>query len=282
MVTMDVALSRIIGGQAVSTEVSMPLMEAVLIIDDEENKRQAWSNALKKQGYDAYQADCIEDALTFFKGGKLGLALFNINMNGKMTGPDFLDWIQKNHPGTDVIVIATHNTLDSSIGALNKGAYDYLVKPVNTMEVVSRVERCMTERRESAERLQLINQVEMMLNQLKKQIVPEGETRLNHEHILKTPSIIVDRRKRLVVEDGEPIQLSPTEFDMLDYLVSNSERVVSASELIRAVQGYDMDEMDARPIVRVNIRRLRQKIEEDTSNPRHIVTVRSKGYRFAG
>jgi len=279
---MNVALSKFISSKAVSTEVSMPSAEVVLIIDNEENNRRAWEDALKKQGYATYQADRIENALKLFEDEKFGLALININMNGKMTGLDFLDWIQENHPGTDVIVIATYNTLDSSIGALHKGAYDYLIKPVNTMEVLSRVERCMTERRESAERLQLINQVEMMLNQLKKQIVPEGETKLNHEHILETPSIIVDRRKRLVVEDGEPVQLSPTEFDILDYLVSNSERVVSASELIRAVQGYDMEEMDARPIVRVNIRRLRQKIEDDTSNPRHIVTVRSKGYRFAG
>jgi DNA-binding response OmpR family regulator len=51
--------------------------------------------------------------------------------------------------------------------------------------------------------------------------------------------------------------------------------------LISAVQGYDMDEKDARPIVRVNIRRLREKIEDDTANPRYIVTVRSMGYRFA-
>jgi DNA-binding response OmpR family regulator len=77
------------------------------------------------------------------------------------------------------------------------------------------------------------------------------------------------------------VQLSPTEFDILDYLVANSDRVVSASEIIQAVQGYEMEEMEARPIVRVNIRRLRQKIEDDTSNPRHIVTVRSRGYRFS-
>jgi len=279
---MDVALSKFINTQAVSLESRMPSAEAVLIVENEEVKWRSWSNALEKHGYTTYHANSIENALTIFRNERFGLALVDITMNGRMSGLEFLDWIQEKHPGTDVIAIITNNTQDTSVSLSRNIAYDYLVQPVNPMEVVSRIERCMTERRESAERLQLINQVEMMLNQLKKQIVPEGETKLNHEHILETPSIIVDRRKRLVVEDGEPIQLSPTEFDMLDYLVSNSERVVSASELIRAVQGYDMDEMDARPIVRVNIRRLRQKIEEDTSNPRHIVTVRSKGYRFAG
>ncbi len=279
---MDVALTKFISNQAVSVEDRMPTAEAVLIIDDEETKRKVWSEALEKHGYFTDHADTIEDALSLFEDQNFGLVLVDLKLNGRMNGLDLLDWIQENHPGTDVIVITTYATLDSSIGALHKGAYDYLVKPVNIMEVVSRVDRCMSERRESAERLQLINQVEMMLSQLKMQILPEVDGKLNHEHILETHSIIVDRRKRLVVKNGEPIQLSPTEFDMLDYLVSNSDRVVGASELIRAVQGYDMDEMDARPIVRVNIRRLRQKIEEDTSNPRHIITVRSKGYRFAG
>jgi two-component system response regulator RegX3 len=279
---MDVALTKFISRQAVSVDDRMPSAEAVLIVDNEETRWKAWSEALEKHGYIAEHADTIENALSHFEDQDFGLVLVNLKLNGRMNGMDLLDWIQENNPGTDVIVIATYATLDSSIGALHKGAYDYLVKPVNIMEVVTRVDRCMSERRESAQRLQLINQVEMILSQLKKQILPEGDGKLNHDHILETPSIIVDRRKRLVIKNGEPIQLSPTEFDILDYLVSNSDRVVSASELIRAVQGYDMDEMDARPIVRVNIRRLRQKIEEDTSNPKHIITVRSKGYRFAG
>ncbi len=279
---MDLALSKFIGSQAVSTQESLPLSKAVLIVDNEDARWRDWSDALVEDGFVTFHADSIETAMSFFQDEKLGLALVNLQMNGKINSMAFLDWIQTNHPGTDVIVITTNNTLDSSISALHKGAYDYLIQPVNTMEVISRVARCMTERQEEAQRLQMINQVEMMLTQLKKQILPETVSRFNNEYILRTPSIIVDRRKRLVMAEGESIQLSPTEFDMLDYLVSNADRVVSASELIQAVQGYEMDEMDARPIVRVNIRRLRQKIEEDTSNPRYIITVRSKGYRFAG
>lgn len=178
-------------------------------------------------------------------------------------------------------MISTYTNLDSSINALRKGAYDYLVQPINTLEVVSRVERCMAERKEMAQRLEVISQIELMLNRLKQDLLPETQDRVIPEHIFETPAIIVDRRKRLVVQNGEQVQLSPTEFDMLDYLVANSNKVVSASELIRAVQGFEMDESDARPIVRVNIRRLRQKIEADTSNPSHIITVRSRGYRFA-
>jgi DNA-binding response OmpR family regulator len=260
----------------------MQYTETILIVDDEQTIRMIWSDALEAQGYTITQAGNAEGALEHFEDHTFGLALIDLKMDGEMDGLDLLDWVKENHPNTDVIMITAYATLDTSIVALRKGAYDYLVKPVSIAEVLSSVDRCMSERRESSERLQVISQIEMLLNQLKKQILPEDENRLNNERILETPSIIVDRRKRLVVQDGEPVQLSPTEFDMLDYLVTHSDRVVTASELIRAVQGYDMDEMDARPIVRVNIRRLRQKIEEDTSNPRHIITVRSRGYRFAG
>ena len=260
----------------------MSAEESVLIIDNEESVWTTWSTALQKQGFSIDHVNSVEDALNVLDDQDYGLALVNYKVNGHKNGLNLLDQIQERAPLIDVIVITSYGTLNSSIDALHKGAYDYLIKPVNTMEVVSRVERCMSERKESAERLQLINQVEMMLTQLKKQLQPENEDKPSHGHIFETTNIIVDRRKRLVVQNGEPVQLSPTEFDMLDYLVTNEDRVVSASELIRAVQGYDMEEMDARPIVRVNIRRLRQKIEKDTSNPRHIVTVRSRGYRFAG
>ncbi len=259
----------------------MKSIESVLIVDDENSVQKSWTEALEKQGYEIAQATSIDQAQLLFEQHNIGLALVNLKSNGHIRGLDLLEWIKKNKPTTDVILVSSYSNLNSSISALRQGAYDYLVKPVNITEVITRVNRCMTEREESAERMQVINQIEMMLSQLKTALDPESDERSNHDHILETPDIIVDRRKRLVVQNGEPIQLSPTEFDMLDYLATNGDRVVSASELIRAVQGYEMDEMDARPIVRVNVRRLRQKIEEDTANPRHILTVRSRGYRFA-
>lgn len=252
----------------------------VLIVDDERSKWSVWHAALEKTGYSVYQADNADQARRLLDKQEFGLALVNLQKNGKVGGMDLLDWLKGAHPTIDVIMITSYATMNTSIEALRKGAYDYLVTPVNSVEVVSRVDRCMAERRESAERLAVIEQIEIRLNHLKQQLLPEGVERSSHEYILETSHIIVDRRKRLVVKDGEPVQLSPTEFDMLDYLVSNADRVVSASELIRAVQGYDMDEMEARPIVRVNIRRLRQKIEDNTTHPHYILTVRSKGYRF--
>lgn len=258
----------------------MSLAENVLIVDDERSKWSAWSNALEEHGYPVAQADNADQARRLLDKRDFGLALVNLKKNGKVGGMALLDWLNESRPTIDVIMITSYATMNASIEALRKGAYDYLVTPVNIVEVVSRVDRCMSERRESAERLAVIEHIEAQLENLKQQLIPKMNERASRDHIIETPNMIVDRHKQLVVKDGAPVQLSPTEFDLLEYLVSNAERVVSASELIRAVQGYDMDEMEARPIVRVNIRRLRQKIEDDTSDPRFITTVRSKGYRF--
>ncbi len=260
----------------------MKTSESILIVDDDNQVWKTWAEALEEQGYDTSHASSMADAVPLFDKKDFGLALVNLVCNGRVHGIEMVEWIRDNSPNMDVIVVATNSTLDASIDALRKGAYDYLIKPVNVVEVVSRVDRCMSMRQEGAERLQMIKQIEMMLDQLKNQLSTDTGDDQDTDKVLETSSIIVDRRKRTVVQEGEQIQLSPTEFDMLDYLATNDDRVVSASELIRAVQGYDMDEMDARPIVRVNIRRLRQKIERDTNNPSHILTVRSRGYRFAG
>ena len=259
----------------------MRTTESILIVDDDSQVWKTWSDALEEKGYDTAHALSMTDALSLFDEKEVGLALVNLVSNGRVHGIDVVEWIRENNPSLDVIVVATPATLDVSISALEKGAYDYLVKPVNVVEVVSRVDRCMRDRAEEDERLKMIKQIELMLDQLKSQLSPEVAVGQEFDPSNEASSIIVDRKKRLVLQEGVTIPLSPTEFDMLDYLASNDDRVVSASELIQAVQGYELDEMDARPIVRVNIRRLRQKIERDTNNPCHILTVRSRGYRFA-
>ncbi len=260
----------------------MVLEESILIVSDDKRSSAVWSEAIKKLGFIVDCADKNEAAHPFLENHHFGLVIIDLNNGSRAVGIELLTWIKGHQPDTDVIVVTTYAILKYSLDILRKETYDYLVTPVNIVELVSRVKRCMIERREFAERLEMIQRIELMLSQLKNQLLENDEDEFVSDQVLESNNMVVDRRKRLVINRGKPIQLSPTEFEMLDYLASNADRVVSASELIRAVQGYDMDEKDARPIVRVNIRRLRQKIEKDTSNPNHILTVRSRGYRFAG
>jgi DNA-binding response OmpR family regulator len=100
------------------------------------------------------------------------------------------------------------------------------------------------------------------------------------ERFVKTPRLTIDRQKHLVVQEDQLLELTPTEFDTLDYLATYSDRVVTARELVQAAQGYDLAEANARPIVRVHLQRLRQKLGDDPDHPRVILNVRGKRYRF--
>ena len=76
----------------------------------------------------------------------------------------------------------------------------------------------------------------------------------------------------------QALELSPTEYNVLAHLVRNADRVLTCSELVRESLDYEVTEQEARPVIRVHIHRLRQKIEEDVSRPKRLVTVRAAGY----
>jgi DNA-binding response OmpR family regulator len=94
--------------------------------------------------------------------------------------------------------------------------------------------------------------------------------------------LFIDRVKRLVTLDNHVLQLTPIEFTFLDLLVSHAGSVVSTAELLKTAQGYEIFEADARPIVRVHIQHLRQKLQDNADTPAFILNVRGLGYRYVG
>jgi two-component system alkaline phosphatase synthesis response regulator PhoP len=110
--------------------------------------------------------------------------------------------------------------------------------------------------------------------------MPPTEPPVVTDRFLQVREVLVDRQKHLVTLRGEPLDLTPTEFKLLVYLVSHPDRVLSPQELVREVQGYEADHWEARSIIRVHVRRLRQKLEPDPANPIYITTVRGAGYMF--
>ena len=96
-----------------------------------------------------------------------------------------------------------------------------------------------------------------------------------------SPESILDLQRHVASAQDQILDLTLTEFKMLAYLMNHPDRVISPRELVAAVQGYEADEHEARAIVRVHIRRLRQKIEPDPDQPQHVLNVRGVGYLFA-
>ncbi len=257
--------------------------EHILVVDDETSIQFVICDALESHGYSVTTAGNPTDALRACEQIAFDLALIDIKMPGPMDGIDLLSVIAQRWSHTIVIMMSGYGTLDSAINALRKGASDYITKPASMSQIIESVERGLAKRRDEYRHRQLIAQIEETLRELKREhasasIVDTSE----QERFIRTPELTIDRQKRLVVRGDEGIDLTATEFDLLDYMARHTDRVVTASELVKATQGYELPEVDARPMIRVHIRRLRQKLEHDPDNPKTIVNVRGKGYRFAG
>ncbi|CAG1011225.1 Transcriptional regulatory protein KdpE [Anaerolineae bacterium] len=255
--------------------------EHILVVDDEENLCAIIADALTSHGYQVRTASNPQDALRACEHDVFALALIDLKMPGPLDGIGLLTEIHKRWPQIIVIVMTGYGTLDSAIAALRQGAFDYLTKPARITQIIESTERGLTKRRDDLRRGKLIANLETTLSELKSHN-SSGQTELAADRLIRTETLVIDRQKRLVVRDNQSLELTSTEFDLLEYLARNANRVVTARELVKVIQGYDLAEMDARPLVRVHIQRLRQKLEDDADNPRFILNVRGKGYRFVG
>lgn len=253
---------------------------SILVVDDEDSIRTIITDALIQQGHNVQGAATSDQALHLCEKTGFNLVLLDLKILGAMDGIELLKTIRQRWPQTIVIMLTGYGTLDSAITALRAGAFDYLTKPVSIAQIVESVERGLEKQREDLRRQELMTRLEATLQALKSAATssaPPIDQRFTH-----TTTLTIDRQKRLVVRGDDPIELTATEFDILDYLARAADRIVTASELVKVTQGCDVMEQDARPMVRVHIQRLRQKLGDDPDHPRYILNVRGKGYRFIG
>jgi DNA-binding response OmpR family regulator len=138
---------------------------------------------------------------------------------------------------------------------LRQGAHDYLTKPFDTAELLASVADGIA--RQSAE----------------PPSPPPDE-----EIILTVKDLTLNQANRQVSRDGEPINLTPTEYDILATLMAQPDTALDSVTLIKQVRGYEATETDARAIARVHVHRLRHKLEPDPANPRYVVTVAGGRY----
>lgn len=254
----------------------------ILVVDDEKTIRTVVGEALRRKGHATQLAANAAEAVRLLEQSSFDVALIDLMMPGKLDGLGLLKEISRRWPQTVVIVLTGYGTLDSAIAAIRQGAYDYIPKPGNLAQIVESVERGLAKRRGEAARAEMIGQLEEMLRGLEHQShMPRADVP-PAERFFESPTLKIDRQRRLAVRNSEELSLTAAEFDLLDYLARNAGKVVTASELIKATQGYDLTEAEARPLVRVQIQRLRRKLEENPDHPKHILNVRGLGYRFAG
>ncbi len=226
------------------------MSQTILVVDDEPEIVRLVRSYLEQDGYRVVTAYNGEEALYVARHEKPDLVVLDVLMP-KMDGLAFTRRVRREQDVPIIMLTARAEETDRIVG-LEMGADDYVTKPFSPREVVARVRAVLRRAQPSAE----------------KEPPP----------VLRVGPITLDRSTHTVTVNGEPADLTPTEFDVLQTLMSAPGRVYSRAEILEAVQGVAFEVYER--TVDAHIKNLRRKIEPDSSNPSYVLTVRGAGYRL--
>lgn len=230
-------------------------MEAlhILLVDDEKEIVDLSEIYLKNEGYQIHKAYNAVDALDWLKANPCHLIVLDIMMPG-MSGIDALKEIRKFHNLPVILLSAKSEDIDKIMG-LSTGADDYMTKPFNPLELVARVK----------------SQIRRFLYLNQSSLQQSSDT-------LSIDGLVIDDQAHTVTLLGQEISLTPIEYGILFLLASNRGRVFSAEEIFERV--WQEKSFDSNNTVMVHIRKIREKIEDDSRKPRYIKTVWGVGYKI--
>jgi two-component system KDP operon response regulator KdpE len=253
----------------------------LLVVDDERSVRSSLQEILEQEGHRVATAASGEEALALLAKEHFDLLLVDFKMEG-MDGMELMAEAKRLTPDAVVIMLTAFGTLDSAIGALRHGAHDYLLKPCSVQEIVASVETGLAKRWQALQRREIVSSIEQGVRQLTasssfREPRAEGPT---PSRFIRTRHLILDRAKQIVVANGEPLSLTPTEFRLLACLMANMNRTLSFRELAQEALEYECSDKEARSVLKTHLWRLRKKLRAETGHDSHIVNVRGKGYMF--
>ncbi|HAY98920.1 XRE family transcriptional regulator [Mesotoga sp. SC_NapDC2] len=229
--------------------------KSILVVDDEPSIVELLTFNLKKEGYNVLKAYDAEEALKIAEDNETDMFIVDIMLPG-MDGFELVRNLRATEKfrQTPVIFLSAKSEEFDKVLGLELGADDYITKPFSVREVLARIRAVFRRIQQSAQAKE---------ERPKKILARDLE---------------IDTEKYEVRVKNRMVSLTPLEFELLRFLAENEGKVFSRDVLLDKLWGYDYYG-DTRT-VDVHIRRLRTKIEEDASNPKYIITVRGKGYKF--
>lgn len=230
-------------------------MKRILIVEDEAAIREFEAINLKRVGYSTVEASSGEEALDIYDNDSAGfdIALLDISMPG-MDGFALCKELRKRSSTLGIIMLTARTQEIDKISGLMLGADDYITKPFSPTELLARVDS-------------LYRRVEML-----------GKATPKVTEELTLGEFTLNLRRRTLTKNGKNIELTQVEFQIIEYFFTNPDTALDRTDILNRVWGeaYFGEEK----IVDVNIRRLRMKIEDEPSNPKHLMTVWGMGYKW--
>lgn len=222
-------------------------MTRILIVDDERPIRRFLKTSLGAQGYEVLEAATGKDAISEVIQNKPDLLILDLGLpdiNGIEVTRRLREWSK-----IPIVILSVRESENDKIAALDMGADDYLTKPFGIGELMARI-----------------------------RVALRHASPMPQDAVFKTGALEVDLTSRIVKLNGEEVQLTPTEYDLLRVLVTHAGKVITHSYLLREVRGigYQNDNH----LLRVHMSNLRRKLEPDPNRPQYIITEPGVGYRL--
>lgn len=224
-------------------------MTRVLVVEDEDSFSDALSFMLRREGFEVVVAGDGNTAISNFEQHGADLILLDLMLPG-LSGTEVCRQVRLTSNVPIIMLTAKDGEVDKVVG-LELGADDYVTKPFSSRELLARIRAVLRRHGE--------------VEDLLPAAVEAGPVRMDVE-------------RHVVTVRGEQVSMPLKEFDLLEYLVRNSGRVLTRGQLIDRVWGSDY--VGDTKTLDVHVKRLRAKIEEDPANPKHLQTVRGLGYKY--
>lgn len=233
-------------------------MKKVLIAEDEASIREFIVINLKRSGYDVVEAENGEEAINKYEeeNGNIDVAVLDIMMPLK-DGLEVCKYLRAKSSKIGIIMLTAKTQEMDKVTGLLVGADDYVTKPFSPSELMARVDAVYR-------RVSIMNENE--------------KAAVANPDLTTVGDFSLDYRDRILYKNGSPIELTQIEFQLLDYLFKNPDVTLSRSDILNKVwgDGYFVDDK----VVDVNIHRLRNKVEDEPTQPKHLITIWGKGYKW--
>ena len=222
----------------------------LLVVDDDPSIRRALHTTLYGLGFDIGEATTGEEAIALCRIVRYDAVLMDINMPGK-GGIESCRELRRILPRVAILMLSVTDDQERKVEALEAGADDYITKPFHMRELTARIRAAL--RRSRA-------------------------TSAQGEEVISIGTIELHPARRLVLKAGEPVHLTPKEFDLLHYLMAHAGLPITHSRLLHVVWGSEY--ANQVEYLRTFVRQLRKKLEEDAGTPKYLLTDSHVGYRF--
>ncbi len=230
-------------------------MRRILVCEDEDSIREFVVLNLKRSGYDVVDVNCGEDAIKAFDeaNGGFEVALLDIMMPG-IDGFTVCKMLRERSDTVGIIMLSAKSQEMDKVSSLMIGADDYITKPFSISELIARVDAVC------------------------RRVGLSSAQRTEEKPEIKSGPFTINLKSRVVYKNGEPIDLTQVEYQIMEYFLKNQNTALDRISILHHIWGENY--YGEEKIVDVNIRRIRMKIEDEPSDPKYIITIWGYGYKW--